>query len=83
LGERVGVASKPLSEPLDPALSVLRTRELEIVLCFLAGDRVAEIARFVQVSRSTVRRDLKSACDALGCATIEDLRIRFRELAAA
>ncbi|HUO12135.1 MAG TPA: hypothetical protein VMU37_05200 [Caulobacteraceae bacterium] len=64
-------------------MSALGTRELEVVLCFLAGDRVGEIAHFVQASQSTVRRALKSATGALGCATTDDLRTRFQRFSAA
>ncbi|MDB5441348.1 MAG: hypothetical protein JWM33_3775 [Caulobacteraceae bacterium] len=39
-------------------LARLKTRTLEVVLCALEGDTVAEIARFVDASPSTVRRHL-------------------------
>ena len=39
-------------------LTQLKTRTLEVALCALEGDAVADIARFIDASPSTVRRHL-------------------------
>jgi DNA-binding NarL/FixJ family response regulator len=36
--------------------SHLSTRQLEVLLCVIAGDTTAEIARYVQLSPSSVKR---------------------------
>jgi DNA-binding NarL/FixJ family response regulator len=62
---------------LDPGLASLKTRPLEIALCFLAGDTDQEIASSLHISCSTVRRNLRSTMRALGLADRAALRRAF------
>jgi len=57
-----------------PALASLKTRPLEIALCFLAGDTDHEIASRLHISCSTVRRNLRSTMKALAVADRDALR---------
>lgn len=63
-GIRTGVASLDNTAPVD--LSVLSSRELEIVRNLLQGRRVTQIARSLFLSPNTVRSHLKSVFRKLG-----------------
>ena len=59
---------------VDPRLAPLKTRPLEILLCFLAGDPDREIAARLHISPSTVRRNLSAVLSAFGVADRQALR---------
>jgi DNA-binding NarL/FixJ family response regulator len=62
----------------DERLDVLATSTLEVALCLIAGDSVREIAVFLGLSPSTVRRRVEDAKAQLGCASVDDLRRSYR-----
>jgi DNA-binding CsgD family transcriptional regulator len=64
--------------PADAALDRLSSRELEIVLRLLDGDRVPAIARALFLSPSTVRNHLSSVYRKLGVGSQQELIHRLR-----
>jgi LuxR family maltose regulon positive regulatory protein len=63
-GVRTGAGSIEAAAPVD--LSILSSRELEIVRNLLQGRRVTQIARSLFLSPNTVRSHLKSVFRKLG-----------------
>lgn len=61
-----GSKGVPRARPVGAALNRLKTRELETVLCLQAGDKDQEIATYLGISASAVRRSLKAAAERLG-----------------
>lgn len=61
-----------------PALSRLTTREWEILVLLLEGERVAAIATDLYVSQSTVRNHLSSIFSKLGVHSQAELIHRLR-----
>jgi DNA-binding CsgD family transcriptional regulator len=70
-----------LSERDVPGLRRLTTRELEIVLRLLDGDRVPAIAAELFLSQSTVRNHLGSVFTKLGVSSQQELLRLFRKAA--
>jgi DNA-binding CsgD family transcriptional regulator len=62
-----------------PGLSNLTTRELEIVMRLLEGDRPPAIARNLHLSQSTVRNHLASVFVKIGVNSQQELLDAFRE----
>lgn len=61
-----------------PGLSALTTRELEIVMRLLEGDRPPAIARNLHLSQSTVRNHLASVFTKVGVNSQQELLDAFR-----
>jgi FixJ family two-component response regulator len=82
IGSAIGATAKrvPTESPrrgYDERLDVLKTQTLEVALCVIAGDDVRQIAAFLEISPSTVRRHAEIARQAFGCASLGEFRRRF------
>jgi len=62
----------------DDRLDVLKTRPLEIALCFLAGDSDRRVAERLDISVSSVRRYVRGLVAYFDCASRAELRARFQ-----
>lgn len=62
----------------DDRLDVLKTRPLEIVLCFLAGDTDRQVAEQLGISVRSVRRYVRGLMAYFDCASRAELRSKFQ-----
>jgi DNA-binding CsgD family transcriptional regulator len=67
-------AATPENRQLPPRLRPLSMRQLQVVLCILAGDNLAETARHLDLSAATVRYHLTRAYEVLEIADRDSLR---------
>jgi DNA-binding CsgD family transcriptional regulator/PAS domain-containing protein len=77
LGRRIrgAMTSQAVASPprFDVDLRHLSSRELEIVIRLMAGDRVSSIAKLLFLSEGTVRNNLSSVFSKLGVRTQQEL----------